>query len=126
MRTSGLAVLAVAVCAYGCGGDAGGGPSDPYVPPPSQPPGTPGPAESSAAVSMSGLQFVPATVSIKAGGTVTWTNNDAVAHTATGTGFDTGTLGNRASSSKTFASVGTFNYVCSLHAGMNGQVVVVQ
>lgn len=127
MRTHGLGVLAVvAVCAGGCGGDAGGGPSDPYAPPPGQPPGTPGGATSSASVSMSGSQFVPASVSVKAGGTVTWTNNDAVAHTATGTGFDTGSLGTNASSSKTFANVGTFNYSCSFHAGMTGQVIVVQ
>jgi plastocyanin len=70
--------------------------------------------------------FVPADVTVKAGGTVTWRNTDSETHNATGNGIDTGNLTTNASSTRTFASVGTFNYACTLHAGMVGTVRVVQ
>jgi plastocyanin len=42
-----------------------------------------GSAVSSAAVSISGFAFAPASVTVKPGGVVTWTNNDATHHTVT-------------------------------------------
>lgn len=68
--------------------------------------------------------FSPQLVIVARGGTVRWTNNDITTHTATGNTFDTGTLAPGASSTKTFATVGSFNYVCSLHSGMTGTVMV--
>jgi plastocyanin len=78
------------------------------------------------AVAISGFSFSPATVTVAVGDTVTWTNSDSTAHTATADdgSFDTGTIGNGASGTVTFATAGTFAYHCSIHAQMTGTVVV--
>jgi plastocyanin len=77
------------------------------------------------AVAIAGFSFSPATVTIQVGDSVTWTNQDSTAHTATGSGgFDTGSLGNGESAAVTFDTAGTFAYVCSIHPQMSGTVVV--
>ena len=68
--------------------------------------------------------FTPAVVRVKAGGTVTWTNNDSAVHTATGTGFDTGSLARGQSATVTFDTPGTFDYRCTPHPAMRGTVIV--
>ena len=75
-------------------------------------------------VSIAGFAFNPQTITVKAGDTVTWTNNDSATHTATGAGFDTGQLGGGASGSVTFSTAGTFAYHCSIHSSMTGTVIV--
>ncbi len=75
-------------------------------------------------VTISGFAFSPGTVTVSVGDTVTWTNNDGVGHTATGDGFDTGTISGGATASVTFDTAGTFAYHCSIHPQMNGTVVV--
>ena len=55
---------------------------------------------------------------------MTWTNYDAVAHTVTGTGFDSGAIDQNASFQHTFNDSGTFNYICTFHPYMKGQVIV--
>jgi plastocyanin len=78
------------------------------------------------AVTIAGFAFDPATVTIQVGDSVTWTNQDSTAHTATaGDGsFDTGNIGNGASATVTFDTAGTFAYACSIHPTMTGTVVV--
>jgi|tagenome__1003787_1003787.scaffolds.fasta_scaffold20534415_2 plastocyanin len=76
------------------------------------------------AVSIAGFAFNPGTIKVHAGDTITWTNQDAASHTATGDGFDTGTIGTGASASVTFDTAGTFAYHCSIHSSMTGTVVV--
>jgi amicyanin len=68
--------------------------------------------------------FSPTTLTITAGDTVTWTNSDAVVHTATGSGFDSGLLDQGESYSFTFSAAGTYDYVCTPHPTMTGQIVV--
>jgi plastocyanin len=70
--------------------------------------------------------FTPATLTVAAGTTVTWTNNDAVPHTATASDgtFDSGNLNPGQSFSFTFPTPGSFPYVCQYHAGMQGTIVV--
>jgi plastocyanin len=77
-------------------------------------------------VQMSGMSFSPATLTVSAGTTVTWKNDDTMAHTSTSdTGaWDTGNLAPGASKTTTFATAGTFAYHCAYHAGMKGTVVV--
>lgn len=87
----------------------------------------PGPAPTSADVSITGSSFSPATVTIARGGSVTWTNRDPIAHNAVNTGsspFNSGTLNQNQTFRFTFNTAGTFNYVCTFHAGMNGTVIV--
>jgi plastocyanin len=78
------------------------------------------------AVAISGFSFSPREISVAVGDTVTWTNNDAQAHTASaddGT-WDTSAIGNGASESITFATAGTFAYHCDIHPEMTGTIVV--
>jgi hypothetical protein len=75
-------------------------------------------------VTIAGFAYSPNSVTVNVGDTVTWTNNDGVGHTATGSGFDTGTISAGASKSVTFDAAGTFAYHCTIHPSMTGTVVV--
>ena len=78
------------------------------------------------AVEISEFAFSPATLTITAGDTVTWTNGDPVVHTATSTtgAFDSGDLADGEAFSFTFATPGTYDYLCTPHPTMTGQIVV--
>jgi plastocyanin len=75
-------------------------------------------------VSIANFAFDPASVTIKAGDAVEWTNNDSATHTVVGSGWESGSLGNGATFSHTFTEKGTFDYKCSIHPSMKGTVVV--
>jgi plastocyanin len=78
------------------------------------------------AVSIAGFAFSPQSITVTVGDTVTWTNSDSAAHTATAddNSFDTGSIANGGSDSVTFSTAGTFAYHCSIHSSMTGTVVV--
>jgi len=77
-------------------------------------------------VSIDNLAFNPSTLTIATGITVTWINNDAVAHTVTENEgfFDSGVLTNGHNFTYTFTVPGTYNYTCSLHPTMRGTIIV--
>lgn len=77
-----------------------------------------------ASVGTAGLSFNPATVDIAQGGTVTWTG--LLGHNVTFTSPGSpANISGTSSDSRTFNTIGTFNYFCSIHgAGMSGSVVV--
>src|SRR3954451_13520024 len=70
--------------------------------------------------------YAPHPVTGAVGGTVTWTNNDSVAHTSTAnnTAWNSGTIAPGGKFSMTFPSAGSFPYHCSIHPGMVGTVTV--
>ena len=76
--------------------------------------------------------FVPSTVVITVGGTVTWDNTDNAAHTSSsGTAadgpdgvFDSSLIMAGGSYSHTFDTAGTFDYFCMVHPWMQGTVIV--
>jgi plastocyanin len=78
------------------------------------------------AVSIAGFAFAPQSITVTVGDTVTWTNSDSTAHTATAddASFDTGSIANGTSKSATFSTAGTFPYHCSIHSSMTGTIVV--
>jgi len=80
----------------------------------------------SQAIAIQGFAFSPASLQVDAGTTVTWTNNDNVAHTVTADdgSFDSGPIQPGASFSHTFATAGTVAYHCSIHPFMTAQIVV--
>jgi plastocyanin len=82
--------------------------------------------ESETSVDIRNFAFDPAEVHVSAGSTVTWTNQDQLAHTATASDgtFDTGSLNQGDSGSVTFDDPGTFDYECAIHPSMQGRVVV--
>ena len=63
-------------------------------------------------VTISDFAFSPATVTITAGDTITWTNTDPVVHTATSSSgaFDSGDIAQGESFSVTFTTPGTYFY----------------
>ena len=78
------------------------------------------------AVTIDNFAFAPATLTIKAGSTVTWTNRDEEPHTVASSdgSFHSPGMGTGATYSHTFTTPGKFDYVCSIHPMMHGTVVV--
>ncbi len=70
--------------------------------------------------------FSPASVTVAAGSTVTWTNDGARPHTSTSdTGtWDSGMLKAGQTFSQIFGTAGTFTYNCAFHPEMVATVVV--
>jgi plastocyanin len=83
-------------------------------------------AKGEAAVGIEGFAFAPGTVEAEVGQKVTWKNHDPAEHTVTGEdgGFDSGTMAAGASFEATFDAPGEYRYICALHPGMKGTVVV--
>ena len=83
-------------------------------------------AASSNTINMVNFTFTPGTLTVKAGTTVTWTNNDTTTHRpASDSGlFDSGDLAPGATFSFTFNIPGTFPYHCTIHTYMTGKVIV--
>lgn len=95
-------------------------------------------------VDIADFAFAPADLEIEQGETVTWINQDDIAHTATSGRakkqgvpgvsknrdaapngvFDSGTMELDDSFDFTFEEAGTFTYFCAIHAGMSARVVV--
>lgn len=90
--------------------------------PPSPPAGTPH------SVTIEDFTYIPATITIKKGDSVAWTNKDTAPHTATADdgSFNTGRIEEGHEEPATFNDVGTFAYHCSFHPGMHGTVVVTE
>jgi len=72
--------------------------------------------------------FVPATMTVRVGTTITVTNADQTAHTATArsAAFDSGTVDGGKSKSFTVTKPGVYPYYCQFHAFMNGTLKVVR
>lgn len=81
-------------------------------------------------------KFVPDTLTVKVGTTVTWVNQDGYIHTVTsGTSpsdrsglFDSGNLNGGETFSFTFDKAGTYDYFCIPHfsLGMIGKIMVTE
>jgi plastocyanin len=100
----------------GSGGSTGG--STGGSPPPA-------PAPASGTVTIANHAYSPNALSVKAGGVVTWNNQDA-SHTVTSDSgaFDSGVFKNGQSWNFTFANPGTYPYHCDLHPDMKGTITV--
>jgi len=82
---------------------------------------------SSKSISISGMLYKPALIEIKAGESITWTNQDSAPHTVTaqdGISFASTTLSRGAQFTHTFDKPGTYPYYCTYHPNMIGTVVV--
>lgn len=76
------------------------------------------------AVTIQGMKFSPANLSVAAGDTVTFTNMDSAPHTATANdgSFDTGRLNKGDSATVTIGGAGDFAYICAIHPAMKGTI----
>lgn len=82
-----------------------------------------------ATVTINNLVFLPSTITVKKGDTVTWTNQDDISHTVTGDdtqGPASELLATGGTYSFTFNTVGTFPYHCQVHPTMQGTVIVTE
>lgn len=84
-----------------------------------------------AAVTIESFIFSPTPLEVPVGSTVTWSNEDKILHTATaGTPdaptdvFDIEMAEAGTSGAFTFEEAGTYDYFCSRHDTMRGQIVV--
>ena len=79
-----------------------------------------------AEVQIDQFAFVPQRITVKAGTTVTWINEDDAPHTVAASTklFKSKALDTRDKFSFTFTTPGTYAYFCSLHPHMMGAVVV--
>lgn len=70
--------------------------------------------------------FNPPKITVKAGTTVTWTNEDDIPHTVTASNltFKSKALDTGDGFSFKFSTPGTYTYFCSLHPHMTGSIVV--
>jgi plastocyanin len=120
-----LGVLPAALAA--CGSDSSSSSSSSSTttaaPASSAAPATGGPAK----VTMKGIRFAPASITVKTGEPITWTNEDGVAHNVvaeSGASFESDTFDKGGTFEYTPKKSGTIKYVCTLHPGMDGTVQV--
>lgn len=85
-------------------------------------------APAKAAVPIENNMFMPASLTVKLGEIVTWTNMDKASHTVTTTSapvaFDSGTFRSGQSFTYTFTTPGTYTYYCAVHPDMVGEIKV--
>jgi plastocyanin len=79
-----------------------------------------------AVVHIKNFMFVPATLTVPAGTTVTFVNDDEEPHTITATNksFDSEALDTHGSWTHKFTKAGSFTYFCELHPYMKGRLIV--
>lgn len=76
-------------------------------------------------IAIEGMQFSPATMTVKRGERVVWINKDLVPHTATAAkAFDSGPLDPGKSWRMTTTKPGRYEYVCTFHPTMKAVLVV--
>lgn len=83
-------------------------------------------ATSPATVKIDNFAFAPATVTVTAGTTVTWKNEDDSPHRIgdkNGT-FKSAALDTDETFSHTFAAPGEYAYICTIHPYMRGRIIV--
>jgi len=129
-----LVALSALVLLAACGGEsAGTGGTTPTTSTPAATATQAGNAQTVMIIvgSSGSFAFSPATLTIKAGTTVTWKNTTAVPHTVKsddGKSFDSGTANPIAAQtgtfSFTFTTPGTFAYHCTIHPFMKATIIV--
>jgi plastocyanin len=78
-------------------------------------------------VKIANYKFAPASIEVKKGASVAFTNSDATPHTATSKtkgAFDSGDVTTGKPKKVTFTKAGTFAYYCVYHPYMTGTVKV--
>ena len=77
-------------------------------------------------VKIDNFSFGPATLTVPAGTTVSWTNRDDIPHTVVSTEgvFKSKVLDTDEKFSFTFSKAGSYPYFCSIHPKMTGKVIV--
>jgi len=90
------------------------------------PPAVPtAPAESAKqSVTIQGFAFNPSALTVSVGTTVSWTNEDSAPHGIKSANFNSSILGQGQTFEYKFETAGTYDYSCSIHPYMTGQIIV--
>lgn len=85
-----------------------------------------GPAYADGTVTIKNFDFAPMTLSVSAGTTVTWHNDDEEPHTVVSQDglFRSAAIDGGESFSFKFSKPGTYKYLCTIHPRMVGTIVV--
>lgn len=122
MRT----IASVLLIASGLAACGGGNPTE--TPPPGGGGGGGGSTPvATTAVTIQGSAFVPSAIRVAPGATVTWTNADNIDHNVSFASTAVTDIGAWSSGARTTTmpgTAGTYQYSCTLHAGMSGSVQV--
>ena len=88
--------------------------------------GAPQAQTQNAEVKIDNFSFTPASITVAAGTTVTWTNRDDIPHTVVSDDkvFKSKVLDTDEKFAYTFSKPGTYAYFCSVHPKMTGKVIV--
>lgn len=129
--------IAVLLVVTGCGGGGASTVSGPTGPSgPSGPTGPTGPSGSASVAMRSDgdvygtitHEFAPPSVTVARNGTVTWTNSTNQIHNVTfaaAAGAPANIINHSSgTNNRQFGTAGTFNYACTNHPGMAGEVIV--
>lgn len=124
MRPVAIPLVVAMLVLAGCGG---GGGTDPTTPSGSSP--NPAAASSSGprAVKIVDYTYEPADLTVAAGTTVEFTNEDSTPHTATSKqsgAFETGSIDTGKSAEIELEKPGTYAYYCAFHPFMKGTIKV--
>ncbi len=94
--------------------------------PPPPPAPTPTPAALPGSVRIADFSFLPGTIRISAGQTVTWRNTGVAPHTVTARdgSFGSAILARGAEYRRAFPVPGTYAYLCAIHPDMTGVILV--
>lgn len=89
------------------------------------------PVDSGAAmIAIASYQFNPNALIVKKGTPVTWINNDSAPHAIIGDDKNSwaggSTMKRGETYTRTFDTVGTFTYNCTIHPSMKGSIVVIE
>ena len=77
-------------------------------------------------ISAQNFMFSPATITVKAGATVTWVNRDDIPHSIVCQALNVHShpMDTDGTFSLTFNQPGKYDYLCGLHPFMHGQIIV--
>ncbi len=122
-----LVVPILAAAAVGCGEQAERVTTSPAEPAATTPAATADSVPAKAAVTIKGFAYSPARVTVRRGGKVTWTDEDASNHTVTFAEDGPESIGNLREGRRAtvkFTEPGSHPYICEFHPGMAGTVEV--
>jgi plastocyanin len=120
-----IAVLAALTTVAACGSDSGGGGAPPATATESASSGA-APAGGGSTVEIMNFMFMPGSLTVPVGTTVTWKFDDSTDHTvsADDNSFASSPMANGQTFTHTFSTAGTVAYHCSIHPFMKGTITV--
>ena len=120
-----IAVLAALTTVAACGSDSGGGGAPPATATESASSGS-APAGGGSTVEIMNFMFMPGSLTVPVGTTVTWKFDDSTDHTvsADDNSFASSPMANGQTFTHTFSAAGTVAYHCSIHPFMKATIIV--